>query len=127
MFKRLKTGFKHAFAMEDPDYKYSEEETRVVDKVAQFIVKKGLATPAIVFIKSCAPLNMIGNQLLVFLKPFATFVFNHEEYTRFAQILEHRNSVDFLVTRIEEAQRRLTTAKTQATGESAGKEVEQGA
>ena len=123
MFEKLKAGFKHAFAVEPPDYKYSEEETRIVDKVADFIVKRQMTTPAIFFAKSSAPLNMLASQLLVFLKPFATFVFNKDEYKKFAEILEHRNSIEFLVTRIEEAERRLHRKLDKSNREEAEKQV----
>ncbi len=105
MLKKLKAGLKHAFAVEPPGHEYCEEDRRAIDKVAKFIVRRRLTTPAVFFIKSSAPLNMVGNQMLVFLKPFATYIFKQDEYTRFAQILEHRNSPDFLVERIEEAER----------------------
>ena len=123
MLERLKAGLKHAFAVEPPGYRFTEEETRVVDKLADYLVKRGMTAPAIFFIKSSAPLNMIANQLLVFLKPFATFVFNKDEYRIFTEVLEHRNSMDFMVERIEEAERRFQAK--QRDKDSARTEVEQ--
>jgi hypothetical protein len=126
LFEKLKAGFKHAFAVEPPGYQYTEEETLIADKVAEFLVKRGLTTPAVLFIKSSAPLNMIANQLLVFVKPFATYIFKPGEYKKFTGILEHRNSMDFLVERIEEAQRRLKAPKKQTDEERLEQEIGQG-
>ena len=126
MFERLKAGLKHAFAVEPPDYKFTEEETLVVDKVARFISKRGLAAPAILFVKSAAPMNMLGSQLLVFFRPFANMVFNDAEFRKFAEVLEHRNSAEFLVTRIEEAERERQAKKDESGEVAAEKKVGQG-
>lgn len=126
MLEKLKAGLKHAFAVEPPGHQYSEEETRVVDKLSDFLAKRGLTTPAIFFIKSSAPLNMIVNQFLVFLNPFVTLVFNKKEYEMFTGVLEHRNSMDFMVTRLEEAQRRLDARRKEAGTDNVEKEVGKG-
>ena len=123
MLEKLKSGLKHAFAVEPPGYEFSEEETRVADKLADFIAKRHLTVPAIFFVKSSAPLNMIANQMLVFLNPFATFVLNKEEYKTFTGMLEHRNSMDFIVERIEEAQRRLEAKEAEANKDNPEKDV----
>jgi len=127
LLEKLKAGLKHAFAVEPPDYQFTEEETLVVDKVARFIASRRLAAPAILFAKSAAPVNMLGSQLLVFFRPFASMVFNDAELAKFAEVLEHRNSVEFLVTRIEEAERERL-AQNREPGEAATeKKVGQGA
>ncbi len=126
MLEKLRAGMKHAFAVEPPGYQFSEEETRIVDKLSDFLVKRRLTTPAIFFIKSSAPLNMVVNQFLVFLNPFATYVLNKDEYETFTGILEHRNSMDFMVTRLEEAQRRLDAGRSDAGTNNVEKEVEEG-
>lgn len=126
MLEKLKAGLKHAFAVEQPGYQFTEEETAVVDKVACFIAKRGLSTPAILFAKSAAPMNMLGNQLLVFFRPFANMVFNDAEFRKFAEVLEHRNSVEFLVTRIEEAERKRQEQKKESGETATEKKVGQG-
>lgn len=125
MLDKLKVGLKHAFAVDSPGHEFSEEEIRIADKLADFVARRRLTAPAVLFVKSSAPLNMIANQLLVFLKPFATFVFNKDEYRKFAEMLEHRNSMDFLVTRIEEAERRVQSEQSENSKENAEKEVGQ--
>jgi len=125
LLSKLKAGLKHAFAVDPPGHEFSEEEIRIADKLADFVVKRRLTAPAVLFVKSSAPLNMIANQLLVFLNPFATFIFNKDEYRKFTEMLEHRNSMDFLVTRIEEAERRLQTTQGENSKENAEKDVGQ--
>ena len=123
MLKKLKSGFKHAFAVEPPDYQYTQEETVVADKFAEYLVKRKLTAPAVLFIKSSAPLNMIANQVLLFAKPFATFIFKEEEYKIFTAMLEHRNSMDFIVERIEEAERKHRSKQADKPTENAEMEV----
>ncbi len=127
MLEKLKAGLKHAFAVEQPGYKFTEEETLVVDKVARFISSRRLAAPAILFAKSAAPMNMLGSQLMVFFRPFANMVFNDAEFREFAAFLEHRNSVEFLVTRIEEAERKRLAEKKESGEAATEKKVGQGA
>jgi hypothetical protein len=126
LLEKFKSGFKHAFAVEPPDYQYTEEETRIADKLAGFLAKRGMTTPAIFFIKSSAPLNMIANQLLVFIQPFATLVFKRDEYKVFTEMLEHRNSMDFLVMRIEEAERKLHGKQPETQTKNAETQIGQG-
>ena len=126
MLKKLKAGLKHAFAIEPPGYQFTEEETAVVDKVARFISTRGLTAPAILFAKSAAPANMLASQLLVFFRPFANMVFNDAEFKKFAEILEHRNSVEFLVSRIEEAERKRLAQKKESSETPAEKKIGQG-
>ena len=121
MRKRLKDTLKNAFALEAPGFEFTEEDAKVADKLAYFLVKRRLTAPAIVFVKSSAPLNMIASQLLTFFKPFANAIFNLEEYKRFAEILEHRESLEFLVKRIEEAQRKHDELKETKANDIAGK------
>jgi hypothetical protein len=126
LLEKLKAGFKHAFAVEPPDYAYTAAERQIVDKLAGFIVRKSLTAPAIVFLKSSAPLNAIGSQLLVFIGPFATLIFKPDEYRKFTEILEHRNSIDFIVERIEEAERAFRSRQKDREQDTAEKEVGEG-
>ena len=123
MLKKLRAGLKHAFAVEPPGYEFTEKETLITDKLADYIAKRRLTVPAIFFVKSSAPLNMVANQMLVFLNPFATFVLNSEEYKTFTGLLEHRSSMDFIVTRIEEAERRFDAKQTETKKSNLEKKV----
>ena len=46
------------------------------------------------------PLNFVGSQLLVFLSPFISLIFNPEELKRFTRLLAKRRAVDALVEAI---------------------------
>ena len=93
---------KHAFAV-DPSgpAEPTEDEKRVVDRLAGEIVRRGLTAPALLFLESSRPLNFIGSQLLVFFAPFAELIFKPADYRALTGFLEHRGSVEYTCRRIE--------------------------
>lgn len=70
-------------------------------RLVRFVVKRGLATPAILFLQTVFPLNFIGAQALLFFKPFATAIFNPVDYERFTALLERRETIPKLVELLE--------------------------
>ena len=96
------TGVKHAFAIEKKgDYKYTEEDLKIFDKVALKIKKFGMVTPAILFLESVKPLSYVGSQTMVFFQPIIKTIFKGRDYDRFSRLLEHRSSINELIKRIE--------------------------
>ena len=81
----------------------SAEDDALVAKVATMVVRRQLASPAIMVLEVGRPLNFVASQFLAFLGPFATMLLNEQEYRRFTQILEHREGVDVLVDAIVRA------------------------
>ena len=101
--QRLKSGFAYAFGVESEEV-LSEEDLALLDRAAGFVLKKGMATPAILFLESMRPLNFMGSQVMIFLQPIVASFFSTREYEQLAQILERRESIGLLIERIEERQ-----------------------
>ena len=78
-----------------------EEDAALLDRIAARIVRHGLGTPAIFFLESVRPLNFVASQAMVFFGPLATAILPRHDYERLARLLEHRESVEALLTRIE--------------------------
>ena len=97
----LKSWWDHAFAVESGEGAFTGEDRELIDRLAGFVVRRGMVTPALMVLESGRPLNFVGSQLLAFLSPFVTFVFNGPEYNRFVLILEKRKSVDLIIEAIE--------------------------
>ena len=96
-------GWRHAFAVESADdFKPSDEERRVADRICRELVRRRLATPALMFLEMSRPLNFLGSQLLHFLSPVLSGLTQSHGHRRLAAFLEHRGSVDYLCRRIEE-------------------------
>jgi hypothetical protein len=103
--ERFKVWWSHAFAV-DGDEAFDEADRALIDRLAAFVVQRRMTAPALMLLESGRPLNFLGSQLLVFLAPFVTMVFSPEEYTRFTAILERRGSIDLIIERITEAEKR---------------------
>ena len=99
--ERLKAWCSHAFAVEG-DEVFDEADRDLIDRLATFVVRRRMTSPALMLLESARPLNFIGSQALVFLAPFVTMVFSEKEYTRFTGILERRGSVGLIIERITE-------------------------
>ncbi|MDP6125890.1 MAG: hypothetical protein QGH20_09075, partial [Candidatus Latescibacteria bacterium] len=73
---RLSDWLSHAFAVDTPEQQLTQEDVALLDRVAAMIVKRGLISPAVMFLETAKPLNFIGSQVLVFLNPIVTIVFS---------------------------------------------------
>lgn len=102
--KRMVAWLKHAFLVEkESDFQPDEQDLELIDTVCREIVKRGMATPAVHFLESTRPLNYVGSQTMTFFEPVMHAVLRHPEaWRRFAEILEHRGSVEHLCRRIDE-------------------------
>ena len=76
-------------------------QKQVIEKIAKKIVRWHAAVPAIFTLESMKPLSFVGSQFLVAIGPFADVLFNPEEYEQFALAMERRESVEYLLQRIE--------------------------
>lgn len=81
----------------------TDDDRKIIDKIAAYIVKRKLTTAAILFLETGKPLNFVASQFLVFIQPFATFLLNQQEYERFTRTLEHRQGVELLIQAINRA------------------------
>ena len=79
------------------------EQRALLEKVATWVVRRGLTAPAIVFLETGKPLNFLGSQLLIAFSPFiqAMFEGKGDEYQKFALILEKDANVELLIEFIE--------------------------
>ena len=77
------------------------EQRALLEKVAAWIVRRGLTTPAILFLETGKPLNFLGSQLLIGFSPFIQAIFKGDEYQKFALILEKDANVELLIELIE--------------------------
>ena len=68
---------------------------------AKKIVDRGMAVPSIFFLEMGKYASFIGSQTLVFFGPIITAFVKSEKYYNFAEILEDRNNIEFLLLEIE--------------------------
>jgi len=102
--QRLREGLRHAFALASPHGPLTQPDLDLLNKLADKIVARGMAMPATLFLQSVQPLNGVGSQAMVFLRPFLTgLFFNTDQYDRLTEILERREGLGALVDAIETA------------------------
>src|SRR5512142_3109443 len=97
----LRAGLQHAFATQSAPQPFSVEDLELMERMADLIVKRGMAAPATVFLESMGPMNFLGSQALHFFTPIIEFAFNAKEVDQVARLLEHRDSIFRLITLIE--------------------------
>jgi hypothetical protein len=83
------------------------EETEAVDRVARFVVRFGLAMPAILWLESMRPLTFVGSQFMHVLSPSVTAFLPINEWDALARLLEEREGLEVLITRIEALDREV--------------------
>jgi len=98
--KKIIDGFKHAFATEG--VKIEDCDTALISKLADFVVRRNMSVPAIMFLDSVRPLNFVGSQAMVFFNPILSRFFTRDEYDKLSTILEKREVIDLLIKEIEQ-------------------------
>ena len=78
-----------------------DKDQKTISTLAKEIVDRGMSVPAIFFLESTKYISFIGSQFLVFLGPMATCFINNKKYYNFAEILEDKSNIEFLLDEIE--------------------------
>lgn len=92
-------SLRHAFGLESGEA-FTQEEIALLERLAKAVVRRRMATPAILFLESLIPLSYIGSQVMHFIRPFMTFLFSQEEYDRLSHLLERRSTLEHLIETI---------------------------
>ena len=93
---------RNAFHVDKPGPAEPTDEQRpVVDRLCWEIVRRHMATPAIAFLEMSKPLNYVSAQVMHYLQPIVSVIFDTASYDKFAAFLEERGSVEFICRRIE--------------------------
>ncbi len=91
------------WAMKDPQRTEARAEKReTLDRLAEKIIERRLAAPAILFLESSKPLSFLGNQTMVFFQPIVQTIFNFKTYDDIMDLLEDRDNIEYLLKKIEE-------------------------
>ncbi len=106
------------------------EHKEVMDRFARKIIDWRMTAPAILFLESAKPLSFLGNQALVFFQPIVQAIFNFKTYDEVVEILEDRDNLEYLLSRLEELEaeraREEREAKKRRREEQARREGTQG-
>ncbi len=78
-----------------------EERDRLIDKIASGVVKRGLETPAILFLEMHKPLSFIASQGMVVSSPLIAPFVGFDNVQIATRLMENRENVELLIQRIE--------------------------
>jgi hypothetical protein len=79
----------------------AQSDKQLISDLAEKVVNHGMAVPAIFFLDMMKYLSFFGGQLMVFFGPIITAFISSQSYYKFAELLEDRNNVEYLLTEIE--------------------------
>ena len=79
-----------------------QRQSEFMDRLAGKVVDWGMAVPAIFMLESTRPLSFVGSQVLVFFRPIVDSLFAFRSYDAFAEMLDDRRNIDYLLSKIEE-------------------------
>lgn len=99
--RNLRAGIQHAFSTQTDAQPPSIEDVQLMERIAEAIVKRGMAAPATLFLESMGPVNFLGSQALHFLTPIIDCAFNAKEVEQIARLLERRDTISRLIVLIE--------------------------
>ncbi len=110
---RFREFFRKAFAIEpDETQLYADEDIplerkrALLEKLAQEIVDRRLAVPAILFLETVKPLSFLGSQALIFIEPIVQSIFSFKSYREVTLMMENRENVELLMQEIEQRERK---------------------
>ncbi|OQW33452.1 MAG: hypothetical protein A4E19_03370 [Nitrospira sp. SG-bin1] len=98
---KVRAGLRHAFAVQPETEPLAIEDIQLLERIAETIVKRGMAAPATMFLESMGPMNFLGSQALHFITPIIDCAFNVKEVEQVARLLERRDTVTRLIAIIE--------------------------
>jgi hypothetical protein len=104
LLSRFRSGLRNAFCLDSPHGPLTEDDRRLLARLAGAVVSRGMAVPAVLLLGSVRPLNAIGSQALVFLRPFLSGLACQADYDRMTDILDRREGIEALVEAIEAAE-----------------------
>lgn len=79
-----------------------EERDAILERIAQGIVRRGIAAPAVLFLEMNKPLSFVASQSLIVLTPFLAPFVGIDNVYRYSRLLEQRENVERLIERIEQ-------------------------
>ena len=79
-------------------------EREVLGRVAQALIDRRLTAPAILFLESVKPLSFLASQALIFLGPMLETLLDRDDYRTFAEAMEDRANVEWLIQQLEDSQ-----------------------
>ena len=99
--RELQAGLAHAFATHRLSSEFSPADADLIDRIAEAIVKRGMAAPAAVILESMGPVSFLGSQALLVCSPLLELAVNAKDLEQLTRLMERRETVPRLIAAIE--------------------------
>jgi hypothetical protein len=99
----VRAGLSHAFSTRAEAEPFTIEDLALLQRIADAVVQRRMAAPAIVFLESLGPMSFLGSQALHFFAPIIDLAFSAHEVSQVAALLERRDATVRLIALIETA------------------------
>ena len=100
---RVRAGLSHAFSTRAEAETFTIEDLALLQRIADAVVQRRMAAPAVVFLESLGPMSFLGSQALHFFAPIIELAFSAHEVSQIAALLERRDTTVCLIALIEAA------------------------
>lgn len=80
----------------------TDDDRAMLDKLADGLVKRRLASAALFFLESSKPMGFLGSQMMIVFRPFVAMALPEPKtWDRVQALLERRGAVELLLRRLE--------------------------
>jgi hypothetical protein len=100
---------------------FSAEDEALLDRLARRVVELHMEVPAILALESSRPMTVIASQALIFFEPMIQSLFRLSDYRRFTALIERREVIDALVSRIEAGAERARAERDESRRAAGGR------
>ena len=100
---RVRAELSHAFSTRAEAEPFTIEDLALLQRIADAVVQRRMAAPAVVFLESLGPMSFLGSQALHFFAPIIELAFSAHEVSQVAALLERRDTTVRLIALIEAA------------------------
>lgn len=100
---RVRAGLSHAFSTRSEAETFTSEDLALLQRIADAVVQRRMAAPAVVFLESLGPMSFLGSQALHFFAPIIELAFSAHEVSQVAALLERRDTTTRLIALIDAA------------------------
>jgi hypothetical protein len=100
---RVRAELSHAFSTRSEAETFTIEDLALLQRIADAVVQRRMAAPAVMFLESLGPMSFLGSQALHFFAPIIELAFSAHEVSQVAALLERRDTTVRLIALIEAA------------------------
>lgn len=79
-----------------------EERDALIERIATGIIRRGMETPAVLFLEMHKPLSFMASQGLVVTAPLIAPILGFDKVQMAGKLMEDRGNIERLIRRIEE-------------------------